>query len=120
MIEHEYSQLPMGAGGQDPTYMVSSDSTAFTHREPGTPVVIDGQPVPYRTLARLLIDFTLTGLPALVVPAGTDQHGLPIGLQIVGPGWSETRLLRIARQLEQVGILPGFPAPARLLMCRTA
>jgi amidase len=86
-------------------------TTAFTHREPGAPVEIDGQPMPYWTLARLLIDFNLTGLPALVVPAGVDEHGLPMGLQIVGPRWSEMRLLRIARQLEQAAVLPGFRRP---------
>jgi amidase len=55
--------------------------------------------------------FNLTGQPALVVPAGLDQEGLPIGIQIVGPRWSEMRLLAIARALEEGGILPGFRPP---------
>jgi amidase len=95
----------------DALILPAAMTTAFTHREPGAPVEIDGQPVPYWTLARLLIDFNLTGLPALVFPAGLDERGLPIGLQIVGPRWSEMRLLRIARQLEHAGILPGFQRP---------
>jgi amidase len=95
----------------DALILPAAMTTAFSQREPGTPVEIDGQPVPYWTLARLLIDFNLTGLPALVVPAGVDRHGLPIGLQIVGPRWSEMRLLRIAHQLEQAGILRGFQRP---------
>jgi Asp-tRNA(Asn)/Glu-tRNA(Gln) amidotransferase A subunit family amidase len=54
----------------------------------------------------------LTGLPALAVPAGLDDEGLPIGIQLVGPLWSEMRLVAIARELERAGILPGFQAPA--------
>lgn len=53
----------------------------------------------------------LAGLPALTVPAGRDADGLPVGVQIVGPAWSETRLLDIAAALEAAGVLPGFTAP---------
>jgi amidase len=95
----------------DALILPAAMTTAFTHREPGASVEIDSRPVPYWTLARLLIDFNLTGLPALVVPAGLDQHGLPIGVQIVAPRWSEMRLLRIARQLEEAHLLPGFQRP---------
>jgi amidase len=53
----------------------------------------------------------LTGLPGLAAPAGLDEQGLPVGIQIVGPLWSEIRLLEIARALEQAEVLPGFQAP---------
>ena len=42
-------------------------------------------------------------------PEGTA--GLPVGVQLVGPLWSEPRLLGIARELERAGVLPGFRAP---------
>jgi amidase len=48
----------------------------------------------------------------LTVPAGSDDQGLPFGIEIVGPRWSEIRLLRIARELERAEILPGFQRPA--------
>jgi len=54
---------------------------------------------------------TPSGLAGLVAPAGLDEDGLPTGIQIIGPLWSEMRLLEIARELEKVGILPGFQAP---------
>jgi amidase len=54
---------------------------------------------------------SLTGLPALVAPGGIDEDRMPIGVQVVGPLWSEIRLLEITRELERVGILPGFQAP---------
>jgi amidase len=52
----------------------------------------------------------LAGLPGLAAPAGLDD-GLPVGVQIVGPRWSELRLVGIARALEQEEILPGFQSP---------
>jgi amidase len=86
-------------------------TTAFTHRKPGAPVEVDGEPVSYWEQGRLQVFCNLAGLPALSVPAGLDGAGLPIGLQIVGPCWSELRLLEIARALERAEILPGFQAP---------
>lgn len=44
----------------------------------------------------------LAGIPALSLPAGRDQAGLPIGLQLLGPHFSENRLLRAAYQAEQL------------------
>ncbi len=42
----------------------------------------------------------LTGLPAVVVPAGYDPGGLPIGLQLMGRPWEEHTLLELARVVE--------------------
>jgi len=43
----------------------------------------------------------LTGLPGLSVPVGYDSSGLPIGLQIMGPAWSESRLLGVGLAVEK-------------------
>lgn len=43
---------------------------------------------------------SLAGLPALSVPAGTDDKGLPIGVQLVGAQRSDALLLSLANQLE--------------------
>jgi amidase len=43
---------------------------------------------------------TLSGNPALAVPAGFGAAGLPIGLQIVGPNRGEVACLQIARAYE--------------------
>jgi len=40
------------------------------------------------------------GIPALSIPAGLDEHGLPIGIQFQGPDFSEARLLRVGRAYE--------------------
>jgi aspartyl-tRNA(Asn)/glutamyl-tRNA(Gln) amidotransferase subunit A len=40
--------------------------------------------------------FNYLGLPAISVPCGLDPNGCPIGLQIAGRPFSETRVLKIA------------------------
>jgi aspartyl-tRNA(Asn)/glutamyl-tRNA(Gln) amidotransferase subunit A len=45
--------------------------------------------------------FNVWGLPAISVPCGFTQSGLPIGLQIAGPHWREDRVLRFAHAYEQ-------------------
>jgi len=40
------------------------------------------------------------GVPALSIPVGLDQAGLPIGVQLIGPDFSEHNLLRIGRAVE--------------------
>jgi amidase len=44
---------------------------------------------------------TLTGLPAIAVPAGFTPEGLPVGLQIVGRYCDELSVLRLAQAYEQ-------------------
>jgi aspartyl-tRNA(Asn)/glutamyl-tRNA(Gln) amidotransferase subunit A len=44
----------------------------------------------------------LAGLPGLSIPCGFTREGLPVGLQLIGPPFSEDRLLRIARMYEIV------------------
>jgi hypothetical protein len=42
-----------------------------------------------------------TGLPAMSMPAGFTTDGLPIGLELLGPAWSEATLLKYAYAWEQ-------------------
>ncbi len=44
---------------------------------------------------------TLTGLPAVSVPAGFTDGGLPVGLQIVGRRHADRRVLELAHAFEQ-------------------
>jgi Asp-tRNA(Asn)/Glu-tRNA(Gln) amidotransferase A subunit family amidase len=45
--------------------------------------------------------FNVWGLPAISLPCGFTQNGLPIGLQIAGPPWREDLVLRLAHAYEQ-------------------
>ena len=42
----------------------------------------------------------LAGLPGLSLPCGLSE-GLPVGLQLLGPAFSENRLLAAGHALEQ-------------------
>ncbi|MCC6428490.1 MAG: Asp-tRNA(Asn)/Glu-tRNA(Gln) amidotransferase subunit GatA [Phycisphaerales bacterium] len=49
------------------------------------------------------VGVNLAGLPGITVPGGfaqIDGTRLPVGMQLVGPAWSEGQLLRIARMFE--------------------
>ncbi|WP_200837466.1 amidase [Ruania rhizosphaerae] len=43
---------------------------------------------------------TVTGCPAISIPAGTTPEGLPVGVQLVAPHGADRRLLEIAAVLE--------------------
>jgi aspartyl-tRNA(Asn)/glutamyl-tRNA(Gln) amidotransferase subunit A len=47
------------------------------------------------------ITTNLAGIPALCVPCGLTKSGLPIGMQLLGPAFSEENLLRTARVFEK-------------------
>jgi len=38
----------------------------------------------------------LVGMPAISIPCGTDRHGLPIGLQVMGNRFDDARVLQFA------------------------
>jgi amidase len=76
--------------------------TAFPHCETGSPLQVDGQKVEYWMVSAHSTLFNYTGHPAFVMPYKLDRDGLPIGVQLVGKRWDESRLLAIARALSEV------------------
>lgn len=50
---------------------------------------------------RLVRGFNVLGLPAISIPCGADEAGLPLGIEIVAPEFHEAGLLRVAAALEQ-------------------
>lgn len=53
-------------------------------------------------IMRFVTPANLTGLPAIVFPAGYTSAGLPVGLQAIGRAWDEVTLLRLARVAERL------------------
>jgi aspartyl-tRNA(Asn)/glutamyl-tRNA(Gln) amidotransferase subunit A len=45
--------------------------------------------------------FNATGQPALSVPCGFDERGLPVGLQLTGNYFDEARLIGLAHRFQQ-------------------
>jgi aspartyl-tRNA(Asn)/glutamyl-tRNA(Gln) amidotransferase subunit A len=52
-------------------------------------------------LTRFTAPFNLAGLPAISVPCGFTQGGLPIGLQIVSRAWADSKVLNAGYAYEQ-------------------
>jgi aspartyl-tRNA(Asn)/glutamyl-tRNA(Gln) amidotransferase subunit A len=50
----------------------------------------------YSCLSKLTTVFNITGLPALNIPAGLVDSKLPIGVQLVGRPFDESRIIKIA------------------------
>lgn len=48
----------------------------------------------------MTVPASLAGLPAISVPAGKNEQGLPIGVQLIGARRQDARLLAIAKQME--------------------
>ncbi|WP_227309727.1 amidase [Acidisoma cellulosilyticum] len=84
--------------------VLTAPPAPLDERLPDGPVLVAGQEsgrirggwYPYT------FPFNLTGHPALALPCGKTQAGLPIGLQIVGAWYSDQTLLKIAMQVEQL------------------
>ena len=55
-----------------------------------------------RMLTRFTSPFNLGGTPALSLPCGFTESGLPIGLQIVSKHWGEGKALQAGEAYEQV------------------
>jgi len=72
---------------------------------------IDGKGLATRgLLLRLNRPANLAGTPAISVPCGRTEEGLPMGLQLMGPTGSEASLLKLAVEFER-----AYPLPARAL-----
>jgi len=64
--------------------------------------------------------FNMYGIPAISVPCGFTSGGLPVGLMIAGPRFSESRVLALASAYERATewhsrkppLQPGMPVPA--------
>jgi amidase len=84
---------------------------AYPRCKIGTPISYDGQTLIYVNYVWPYVGcFNATGHPAITIPLGLDRMGLPVGVQVVGPYWSEPELIRFAKLVAD--FTPGFVAPA--------
>ncbi len=65
------------------------------------PTVVDGETSEhYIDWMRSCCRVTTMGMPALSLPAGFTEAGLPVGVQIIGGPWNDVGVLRAAKAIE--------------------
>jgi Asp-tRNA(Asn)/Glu-tRNA(Gln) amidotransferase A subunit family amidase len=82
-------------------------TTAWKHRQRRYPT-----PAKDISLFEAMMPVTwinLLGLPAMVIPFGQDENGLPVGIQLAGRPYEEELVLEVAIRLEEAR--GPFPAP---------
>jgi amidase len=97
----------------DAWLMPVAATPAFSHRPAWTAVEVADKAYPHAVAnGAYTIPFNLSGHPAVVIPIGQTQAGLPIGLQIVGKRWHEMALFAVAEAVDQVvgryQVPPGY------------
>jgi Asp-tRNA(Asn)/Glu-tRNA(Gln) amidotransferase A subunit family amidase len=78
----------------------TSPVTAFPHET--AELEVNGQTVQGRNSLRATVPFDLTGSPAITVPFGFSEVGLPVGVQLAAAHFDEITLLRAAQALERM------------------
>ncbi|WP_259776854.1 amidase [Aliiroseovarius crassostreae] len=63
----------------------------------------------YMNWLRFAFLATTAGLPAMSIPVGFSNDGLPVGLQLIGPPRGEAKLLSIAKWIEEALGGPNGP-----------
>ncbi len=73
------------------------------------PLDSDMSPLDYYALDLFTVAMNLAGVPAVSVPAGLAQNGLPLGMQVVGKMFDDVRVLELAKHIEQFANLDNRP-----------
>ena len=84
------------------TQLVSQCDLILTPTTPTTAFARGGglTPAQRRRADLCAVYSSLAGLPAVSVPVGCDENGLPIGLQLTAEPFAEALLLSVAKRLE--------------------
>ena len=90
--------------GIDAILTPATPSAAF-----GLGEMADADPVQMYLNDVFTVTVNLAGLPGISVPAGLDNQGLPLGLQLIGRPWEEGELLNAAYVLERAAAFVSKP-----------
>jgi len=83
---------------------------AYKRCKTGTPINFDGEEIAYVKYAWPYVAcFNASGHPGMNLPLGIGTGGLPVGVQIIGPYWSEPELIRFAGFVSE--FTSGFVKP---------
>jgi len=96
LIRRDFDQVfdPQGRYRLQALLTPTTPTTAFPM------AAVYGDSVLMQYADQLTVPANHAGVPGLSLPAGFDPDGLPIGIQLLGPDFSEEALLRIGRAYE--------------------
>lgn len=96
LIRMDFDQVfdPQGPYRLDALLTPTTPTTAFAMGE------VYGDSVLMQYADQLTVPANHAGVPGISIPAGLDPAGLPLGIQLLGPDFSEARLLRVGRAFE--------------------
>jgi aspartyl-tRNA(Asn)/glutamyl-tRNA(Gln) amidotransferase subunit A len=97
---------------QDVDFLVTPTTPLPAPRIDADTITVDGEEQKVRgpgsgLISRNTSPMNSTGFPAISVPCGFSDAGLPIGLQFIGRPWEEGALFRIAQAYEDVSPIRG-------------
>jgi amidase len=70
---------------------------------------LDGHEIAYIEMLTWIALATVCGLPATAIPAGLNDRGLPVGVQVIGPRGGDVLTLAVAQAIDEQ--IAGFRAP---------
>ncbi|MBX9990243.1 Asp-tRNA(Asn)/Glu-tRNA(Gln) amidotransferase subunit GatA [Phreatobacter oligotrophus] len=94
LIKQDFEQAY--ASGVDAILTPSTPSAAFGIGEKGS-----ADPVEMYLQDVFTVTVNMAGLPGIAVPAGLDNQGLPLGLQLIGRAFDEETLFSVASVIEK-------------------
>ena len=96
LIRNDFEQVfdPQGKHRLDALLTPTTPTTAFPMGD------IYGDSVLMQYADQLTVPANHAGVPGISLPAGFAEDGLPIGVHLLGPDFSEARLLQIGRAFE--------------------
>jgi aspartyl-tRNA(Asn)/glutamyl-tRNA(Gln) amidotransferase subunit A len=80
-----------------PTLPITAFKAGVSARE-----ALCDSPVDYKNWSPYTAIFNLTQIPAATVPAGFTKEGLPVGLQIIGPRFTDLKVLQASAAFESI------------------
>lgn len=63
---------------------------------------VNGADAPYRGILFWAGLATMPHLPSVAIPVGRTAEGLPVGVQLIGPKWSDHKIISIAEEIGSV------------------
>ena len=98
MIRNDFDQIfdPQGDYRLDALLTPTTATTAFKRK------AVYGNSVLMQYSDQMTVTSNHAGVPALTLPGGLDENGLPIGIQLIGNDFREDMILRIGNAYEQI------------------